>query len=401
VKIGRDFGLFWAAETLSTFGSSFSLVAVPLLVLDATGSVAQMGLLTGVASVASLAAGVFAGGIADRFNRKRLLVLANVAQAVLLGSVPAIWAIAPSVGLLYAVVPLASAFAMLFRVAYVTVVPQLVEPGAITQANGRVSASGGAASLIGPVLAGVVAGRFGAAAAIGVDAATFAVSALGLLPVLLRPSGEAPATAVVFWRDLHVGAVFLWRHPVLRSLTVLLTVLIFFWQGLVDLVIYHLKHDLGQPDHTVGTVLATASAGTLAGALVVARLRRGVGFGASWIGSTVLAGLAISGLAVVEKVPAIAALTTAAYALTAVGGICSMSLRQEITPPALLGRVTSAFWTIHFGLGPVGAAVLTAAAARVGVAWVIAVCGVAYVVVGAVGLLTPVRSARPEPATAQ
>jgi MFS family permease len=401
VRTGRDFGLFWAAETLSTFGSSFSLVAVPLLVLEATGSVAQMGLLTGVSSVASLIAGVFAGGIADRYERKRLLVLANVAQAALLGSVPVVWQTAPSTALLYAVVPVATAFAMLFRVAYVTVVPQLVEPDAITQANGRLSAGGAAASLVGPVLAGLVAGQFGAATAIGVDAATFAVAALGLLSVRLRPSGDAPATTVAFWRDLHVGAVFLWRHPVLRALTVLLTVLIFFWQGLVDLVIYHLKHDLGQPDHTVGTVLAAASAGTLAGALVVARLRRGFGFGASWIGSTVLAGLAIAGLAVVERVPVIAVLTTAAYALTAVGGICSMSLRQETTPPALLGRVTSAFWTIHYGLGPIGAAVLTAAAARVGVAPVIALCGAAYVVIGAVGLLTPVRAARPEVASAQ
>jgi MFS family permease len=409
VRGGRDFRLFWAAETLSNFGSSFTLVAVPLLILDATRSVAQMGLLTGVASLASLVAGVFAGGIADRFDRKRLLVLANVAQAALLGAVPVVWLVAPSTEFLYAVVPLAAAFAMVFRVAHVTVVPQLVEPDAITWANGRIFASGAAASLAGPVLAGVVVGRFGAATAIGVDAATFAVAALGLLAVRLRPTGEAragspgepgepatPAPAVAFWRDLHVGAVFLWRHPVLRSLTVLLTALIFFWQGLVDLVIYHLKEDLGQPDHTVGTVLAMAGAGTLAGALVVARLRRRIGFGASWIGSTVLAGLAIAGLAAVEWVPAIAILTTAAYALTAVGGICSMSLRQEITPPALLGRVTSAFWTIHFALGPAGAAVLTAVAAHVGAAPVIALSGAAYALIGAVGLLTPVRSARPE-----
>ena len=393
---GRDFALFWAAETLSTFGSSFSLVAVPLLVLEATGSVAQMGLLTGTAAVASLVAGAFAGGVADRVDRKRLLILANVAQALLLGVVPLAWSVGPAASLLFLVVPLATAFAMLFRVAYVTVIPQLVDPDRITRANGRISASGAAAGLVGPVLAGLVSGQFGPATAIGVDAVTFAIAAVGLALVRLRARTDAPPARVAVWRDLQVGGAFLWRQPVLRSLTILLTVMIFFWQGLVDLVIFHLKQDLAQPDKTIGTVLAIGSVGTLAGALIVAWLRRAIGFGGSWSLSTTLAGLAVIGIAVATDVSTIAALTLAAFAMTAVGGICSMSLRQEITPPDLLGRVTSAFWTIHYALGPIGAAALTALAAHAGAAAIIALCGVAFVVLGLTALFTPARAARPE-----
>jgi hypothetical protein len=73
-----------------------------------------------------------------------------------------------------------------------------------------------------------------------------------------------------------------------------------------------------------------------------------------------------------------------------------MSLRQEVTPDALLGRVTSAFWTIHFALGPIGAAVVTAAAARFGVTAVIGLSGVAYMVIAAIGMLTPIRQPHPE-----
>ena len=396
---GRDFHLFWAVETLSTFGSSFSLVAVPLLVLHATGSVAQMGLLTGASSVAALAAGVFAGGIADRFDRKRLLITANVAQAILFGTIPAVWAFATPIWVLYVVVPLAAVFAMLFRVTYVTVVPRLVDADQITDANGRLSASFAATGVVGPVLAGVVSGQVGPAVAIGIDAASFAVAAAGMTLVHLRP---APAAALHekeargWWRDLVIGAGFLWRHPVLRSLTILLTALIFFWQGLVDLFIFYLKHDLAQPDQTVGSVMAVATIGTLVGALGVARLRRRIGFGASWIGSTVLAGAAVAAVAFTGSVIAVAVLATIAYALTAVGGICSMSLRQEVTPDALLGRVTSAFWTIHFALGPIGAAVVTALAARLGVTTVIGLCGAAYMLIAALGMLTPIRQPHPE-----
>src|SRR5262249_46150037 len=146
----------------------------------------------------------------------------------------------------------------------------------------------------------------------------------------------------------------------------LLTAFIFFEQGLIDLVIFHLKHDLDQPDQTVGTVLAVVSLGALLGAMVVARLRRTIGFGATWIGAVMLAGPAAAAIARVPPVPAVGALVMAAFGLSVVAGVCSLSLRQEVTPAHLLGRVTSAFWTIHYALGPLGAAVLTAVAGHVG-----------------------------------
>jgi MFS family permease len=397
---GRDFVLFWAVETLSTFGSSFSVIAVPLMVLHATGSVTQMGLLTGALSVATLASGFFAGVVADRFDRRRLLILCNAAQAALFGVVPLVWLFATPVWLLYVVVPLTGVFAMLFRVTYVTVVPQLVDADQLTQANGRLSASFAATQVIGPVLAGVVSGQFGPAAAIAVDAATFVLAAIGLLFVRLRPAPAADEHVlpekVSFWGEFTGGARFLWRHPVLRAMLVLLTMMIFFWQGLVDVVIFYLKHDLGQPDRTVGYVMAVAALGTVAGALIVARVRRLIGFGMSWIGSTMLAGLSVAAIALTHSVVGVAVFTTLAFAVSAVGGICSMSLRQEITPSALLGRVTSAWWTIHFSLGPIGAAVVTATASHFGVSLVIGVCGLVILLISACGLLTPIRQPHPE-----
>ena len=396
---GRDFVLFWAVETLSTFGSSFSLIAVPLMVLHATGSVVQMGLLTGAVSVATLASGFFAGVVADRFDRRKLLILCNVAQALLFGIVPVVWLFATPIWLLYVVVPLTAVFAMLFRVTYVTVVPRLVDADRLTQANGRLSATFAATGVIGPILAGVISGIFGPATALAVDAATFALAAAGLVFVRLRPepAGQhAVAAKVSFWGEFATGARFLWRHPVLRAMLVQLTMLIFIWQGLVDVVIFYLKHDLGQPDRTVGYVMAVAALGTVAGALVVARVRRFAGFGVSWIGSTMLAGLSVAAIALTHSVAGVAVFTTLAFAFTAVAGICSMSLRQEVTPSALLGRVTSAWWTIHGSLGPIGAAVVTAGAARYGAGLVIGVCGIAYLLIAACATLTPIRLPHPE-----
>jgi hypothetical protein len=73
-----------------------------------------------------------------------------------------------------------------------------------------------------------------------------------------------------------------------------------------------------------------------------------------------------------------------------------MSLRQEVTPPHLLGRVTSAFWTLHNSLGPFGAAALTAASARYGVTATCVVAGTACVAIAVCALATPIRQRRLE-----
>ena len=77
-----------------------------------------------------------------------------------------------------------------------------------------------------------------------------------------------------------------------------------------------------------------------------------------------------------------------------------MSLRQQVTPDHLLGRVTAAFWTIHFSLGPVGVALLTWIAGRFGVEAACAASAAACFFLGAAALLTPIRQRTPEPVPA-
>ncbi|MFG2037902.1 MFS transporter [Dactylosporangium sp. NPDC048998] len=402
----RDFQVFLASQTLSALGDSFSFVAIPLLVLQATGSLVQMGVVTGLVGVSSLVTGVFAGYIADRANRRALLIACDVARCVLYGLVPLVWLISPQVWLLYAVVPLAGAFAMQFQVTYVTVVPALVSADQITRANGHLYSSYAVAGVGGPMLAGIISAAFGPTAAVAVDAATFAASAAGLLLIRIRPAAAAPAAPDAeapaatgrraLLKDFLAGVTFLWRHPVLRSLTVLLSLLLFITTGLTDLIIYYLKHDLGRSDSVVGYVLAAATLGSLLAASTVAPIRDRLGFGACWIGSWALCGVAIAGLGVTTSAIAVGVLATVQLLATGWAGICSMSFRQEVTPDHLLGRVTSAFWTLHNSLGPLGAAALTGAAAHYGVMATCAVGGTACVAIALAALATPIRQRRPQ-----
>lgn len=393
----RDFGVFWAAQTLSVLGDSFALIALPLLVLEATGSIARMGLLTAVGGAAAVLAAVFAGAVVDRVDRRKLLIGCDLVRMAVYGLVPVVWLFGPQIWLLYVVLPLCEAVGMLFAVGYVTVVRSLVGTEQLTEANGRLNATAAAAGVLGPLCAGVVAGWSGPATAIGVDAASFGVSAACVVFVRFRsrPADDAPATGKRpgLWQDLRTGVAFLYGHPVLRSLTVLLCGFSFLTLGLNDLVIYHLKHDLGRDDGTVGTVMAVGALGTITGALLVARARRVLGFGRTWTGAVAVCGLAFAGLGWVSEVPAVAVLSAVFLACVGMAGTCSMSLRQEVTPEHLLGRVTSAFWTLQYSVAPIGAAVLTWAAERRGTTPVALAAGACCVLIAAVALFTPIRRA--------
>ncbi|MER5968887.1 MFS transporter [Streptomyces sp. NPDC002055] len=407
LRSDRNFTVFWAVQTLSELGNAFSLVALPLLVLHATGSVARMGLLTAIAGVGLILTGLVGGTLVDRFDRRRMLMLCDAARFLLYGLIPVVWAVDPQIWLLYVVMGFASVFEMLFKITYVTAVANLVDRDRIVEANGRLEATNAVANVAGPALAGAVAGLFGPTAAIAINAGSFGVSLLGLAFIRLRPAagpperpadGEAPRRAAL--HDLRTGfrtgVVFLWRTPVLRALTVLLTVTTFLVLGMTDVVIYHLRHGLGQDDEVVGYVLALAGLGTFLAAAASSFLRRTLGFGPCWTGAFALAACAVLVLGLVDSV-AVAAVTVFLYSAgITLAGVCSMSLRQQITPDQLLGRVTSAFWTVHSSLAPLGAALLTALVGRYGARGPLIGVAATFLTVALIALFTPIRRRHPE-----
>ena len=393
-----NYRTFLGIQTLSAIGNSFSYVAIPLLVLQVTGSLVQMGIVTGLTGVAFITTGVFAGVVVDRFDRRTLLMICDGARCVLYGTVAVVFLVAEPSWLIYLVVPLAGVFSMIFQVTYVAVVPAIVPTDQITRANGHLYATYAIASVTGPALAGLVAGAFGAAAAIGVDAITFAVAAIGVLFIRLaaRPAQPGPAGGVR--NEFLAGARFVWAHPLLRQLTLLLSLLTLLTYGLTDAVIFRLKDEFGQSDAVVGYVLTAGTIGIFVASSVVARVRGRLGFGPSWISAFSLAGLAVAGMGLVHHVPALAVFMAVMLLGSGVAGICSMSLRQEITPSHLLGRVTAAFWTIHSALGPLGAAAITALVAGFGVTPVLVVVGTAMVVIALSGAFSSIGRAGVTPA---
>ncbi len=392
----RDFDVFWIGQTLSALGDAFAFIALPLLVLEITGSVAKMGLVTAVSGVAQAAVGLSSGALMDRVDRRRTMIVCDISRAVLFMLIPLGWmTVGPSMALVYVVTALGSALSTLFSVGYVTAIPSLVGPERVTEANGRLTASHGVCYVVGPALAGLVSARVGPAWAMGVDALSFVASALTLATVRFGAARSAPAAGQAD-RGVMDGVRFLLRHPVLRPTTVYFSAIAILGAGVLDLLVFLLKRGMNEGDGTVGVVMGLAAVGAVLGGLGAAPSRRRFGFGVSFLGASVLQGLSIAGMGLSQA----GVVTVGCAAVWSAGmtlrGVVTMSLRQQITPDHLLGRVTATFWTLGFASAPLGAAVATWAAEHVGVRPVLVVTGTLLLLVTGLAGFTPLRFARPE-----
>jgi MFS family permease len=399
----RNFRFFWGGQAVSTLGDAFAFVAIPLLVLDATGSVTQMGYVTATACGGQIAMSLVAGIIVDRSRRRRSMMVTDVGRMLLygvlalaggLGSVP-LW-------LIYAVAGSAAALGNLFSVGYVAAIPNIVAKDEITRANGRLQATQALTYAIGPMLAGAACTRFGASSAIACDAVSFGLSAVSLSVVRFRQETpeRSPAThgggAIA---EVFVGLRFVAEHPVLRAMVgVLFAVALLASAGLnaavIDLLVFHLRSDLGKDSQVVGICLGFSALGALAGALAAPRLRKRIGFASCFLGGTGLqgAGLAITG-AFPGIVPTLVGATMWAAGLT-LRAVVALTLRQEVTPDSLLGRVTSATWTLIFGAATLGAVIVTHLASAVGTGHALLVTGGVLCVVAAAAMATPLAHAK-------
>jgi MFS family permease len=375
---------------------------MPLVMLAATGSVQQMGSLRSFALVGSLISTAGAGFVIDRWDARRIMIGCDVFRFVLMGLVPLGWWFGVhSTGLLYSVGIGAALAEGIFYVGHVALVAQLVGRARAGQANGRVQATAALAFVVGPFLAGVLSAHLGPTIALGIDAGTFLVSALSLAlirnrqhaydPAAAGPIGDrthaydsaaaapggpratgpafpshAAASPASIVDSLLVGWRFIRKQPDLMRLAVAMGAYLFFTASIVDILIYRLKTELGQGDAGVGSMFGIAAATSVVAAAITPSLRSRVPFRTLWIAALVLQGcllVATSGSPSFALMAGAASLFMAPMTMLK---ICQASIRQEVTPAPLLGRVSSTYLTLVSLPMPVGAVLATAVAARFG-----------------------------------
>src|SRR5215207_9500104 len=270
----------WAlAEGVSMFGSGVTTVVLPLIVYQATGSASQTGGLFALRVVPYLLFGLIAGPVADRGDRRRLIIGGNLIEGTLVATIP----IAHLLGVLtvtqvYAV-GLLSATAFVFSDAAVFgTVPALVGNERIAAANGLISTLQSGADIAGPVVAGLLVAGVGATGAVWIDTGSFFVAAAvqSTIRAPFRPAGAGPPAGGRL-RDQTVAAI----RFIGRQRTILVLVVGGFANSLafgivLGLLVPYAVEELGIPadDGRIGLLYGALGVGSLGAGLVFARLFR-------------------------------------------------------------------------------------------------------------------------------
>ncbi len=284
-----------------------------------------------------------AGLLADRISRRWLMAGSEALRAAaLLGILALICLGLLTLPLLALLGFIAVCGTVAYSVAAPALVPSLVSPQLLPAANARIELARTVAFASGPALGGVLVGWVGAAPAFGFAAA------LSIIAVALLSEIYEPARATVPRRrplqEIREGAVFVLHHPLLRP--VFVTQFIFNTASFLLLAVfvpYAVRH-LGLSATGVGTTLAMYGVGMVVGALLATRVMRRLPFGT------------VIGLGPVTRRRWLAALS---FFLLGAGPILwvisTTTLRQAVTPPRLLGRV-SAINIMSYGARPFGSA---------------------------------------------
>jgi MFS family permease len=376
----RDLRLFFAGQAVSLAGTWMQTVAQSWLVWRLTRSSGLLGVVSFLGSVPVFLFGIWAGSLADRLPRRRLVLVTQanaIAQATVLAALTLAGVVRPwHVVVLAGMLGLTYAFEIPARQALLADLAGEDMPNAIALNSSIVNA----ARVAGPALAGVVVASVGEGWAFALNALSFAGTYYALL--VMRPPPQPPVTG---GRRAHVleGLAYAGGTAHVRALLGLLAVSSFFAMPYQTLLPVLSAEVLGGGAGLYGTLLACAGGGALVGAvgLLLRTGLRGLGrrvaIGATLLGAGVVA-LSLSRSVVVSGV----ALAVVGFGfITQMAG--TMTLLQGLAPAELRGRVMGLFSTLFVGVTPFGALAAGFAAARVGAPETLAIGGAVVLVASA------------------
>lgn len=392
-----------ASNLAAQFSEQMALAAAPLVAVLALGATAaQTGYLQTAQTLPFLLLSLPAGVLADRMSRRALMTAAECVRAAsLLGLLALLGMGGLGLGWLAALGFLGAVGTVAYNVAAPALVPRLVPASDLASANRWLELARSSAFSAGPAAGGALVGWMGAPVAY-VIATTLSLLAAALLAGLPADAPK-PVARRRLWAELREGAAFVGTHPLLRPV---LATAVFFntaWFVLQAVYVVYAIERLGLSAAGVGITLGVYGGGMLAGALAAPWLARRLSFGAM-IASGPLSALAASGILLSTLAFPSGVWAGVGFFLFGAGPILwtitTTTLRQAVTPNALLGRVSAVILTATFGARPVGALIGATLAARVGLDACLWVSTAGFLVQFLVLFASPVRRLRQQPEAA-
>ena len=351
-----DFWKFWAGQTISQLGSSFTAFALPLLVYKLTGSSVSLAIGTAAYFLPYLLFGLVIGAWVDRVDRRRMMIAVDLGRALVIVLIPILsYTDALSVGWIYGCAFVISTLTIAFDSGQFAALPSLVAKDDLVTANGRLQASYSAAMIVGPLLAGLLVATVKLETVFVVDAASFVGSAASLALVRTSFNPDQPAERKHILRDVSEGLRYVLGHPVLRNISLMMALINFVSATTFSQLVLFASVELDATDTQIAVLFAAGAAGVVCLGLAAGQLRRRLSFSVAALGAMMLEG--ILGIAFgLNNVYAVGLVLWAAMSgLGLFFNINTVSLRQQIVPSHMLGRVVSIASVLAWSAIPVGA----------------------------------------------
>ncbi len=397
----RQFRLLWTGETTSSFGSSVSAFALPLVALSVLhASVLLVSIITAAAWLPWLVVGLPAGAWVDRMRRRPVMMAADLVSIAAFGSI----VVAAAVGWLTSVQLVLAAFiagvaTVFFQTAYRAFLPTVLEPEELLEGNAKLQGSEQVTHVIGPGAAGLIAQLTSAVGGVVVDVASFVISAL----CLARMHVAEPAPAVRERRlrqEIGAGLTLMRHDPLLRINAIFGCLANLTLTGYQAVVIVFLVRVVGLGPGTAGLLLALASLGGVFGALSARRVAAGIGSARAVLLGKI--GLAPFGLLIPLTQRGAGVILFLLGSIMVVGGIVVGNIVwsgwvQMYYPAEMLGRISTSVQVINFGAIPLGAVLAGGIASAAGTRTALWVMLIGLVLSALVLLAGPLRTMRDLP----
>ncbi len=387
----RPFLYLWASQLVSQSGDFVFEVALLWLVLQTTGSVLAVGLVVVATLVPTVVLGPFLGVLVDRWHRRRVLLVTNVGEGILVAALSGlVIAHALNFVLLLVLVGVLAAGGQIVRIASGAMIPQSVPVADLGPANGLFSLSSSFNQVVGLSIGGVVVAIFGATLPIEYDAVSFFLAAV-LVALIPRGVGapERPAekTESRFSTEFREGLAFVRQQRFILEAIALGIVANFFANALNALWAPYAALVLHGGSETYGFLGAAVALGAIVGAILAGQLNTRRAAGRYLFGSVAALGAAVLALGVTSSVAFALPASFALGVFLALGNVPLLAAIQAKVPARLMGRVMAVLMALILASAPFGAYYAGAVAEAVGVGTVIRLSGLVILAVTAVGAL--------------
>ncbi len=360
LRRNQAFLTFLTARVVSFAGSGISSVVLPVLVYRIVDSPAAVAALNVLDAGPYIAFGLLAGALAERLNRKRIMIICNVASALMLGTVPAAAALHLLVLAQVFVVAFGIGMSFVwFDAANFGTLPALVDRSQLPEASSLIASAGSVALISGPTIGGALLGIMAPSYALGFDATSYMISGL-LIFTIRRPFNRPQPQDEPRNRlraDVAEGVRYMWHEPVIRTMTLSVFCSCVSWGGTVSLLVVYASRALhmAHPDVRLGLLYSAGQFGGLLAVVAVPLLIRRVPAGRML---ATLLGISVAALALFAIAPSYiwAVVIFCWYELVYIMiNATAVTVRQMILPDNFQARVNTAARLIGFGGQPIGA----------------------------------------------